>query len=71
VIPGIITPISDEAFERCGALAVVQVGNEGALAFGPCNHIAKLIIPSSVISIGEHAFGWCSGTSRCTRSPLD
>ena len=62
-IPNSVLTIGREAFYECQNLTSVtfeenaQISEIGAYAFYNCNNLANLIIPDSVTTIGENAFG--------------
>ena len=79
-IPGSVTSIGDNAFLGCSGLTSINVesGNPKYDSRDNCNAIiekatntlingcSKTIIPSSVTSIGESAFEYCSGLTSVT-----
>jgi hypothetical protein len=60
-----VTTIRDFAFEFCGSLTNLTIGNSvttiGESAFAWCTNLTSITIPNSVTSIGWFAFSACSG----------
>ena len=62
-IPGTVTSISDNAFERCTGLTNIIIPNSvttiGSRAFYNCTGLKSINFPESVTSIGAEAFASC------------
>ena len=65
-----VTSIGGGAFEGCGELTSVTIGNSvksiGESAFTGCNGLTSVTIPNSVSYIGWDAFSDCSGLTSVT-----
>ena len=65
-----VTSIGSHAFEDCGSLTSVTIGNSvtsiGEDAFYYCSGLTSITIPNSVTSIGNSAFQKCSGLTSIT-----
>ena len=65
-----VTSIGDDAFEYCGGLTSVTIGNSvtsiGNYAFYVCSGLTSVTIGNSVTSIGDSAFSICSGLTSVT-----
>jgi len=64
VIPDNVEIIGDGAFEYCGNLTSVKLGNKikyiGKKAFNNCGGLSSIVIPDSIEVIGDSAFWWCN-----------
>jgi hypothetical protein len=69
IIPAGITSIGDYAFENCGDLTNITIGNSitniGEYAFSECS-LTSVAIPNSVISIGDGVFNGCENLTSVT-----
>ena len=65
-----VTSIGKSAFEGCGGLTSVTIGNGvtsiGVYAFNRCTSLFFVTIPNSVTSIGSYAFWSCNGLTSIT-----
>ena len=59
-----VTKIASRAFRNCSALEELEIGGATEIesrAFYGCSSLKNLILPDSLISIGDYAFYGCSG----------
>jgi len=65
-----VVSIGDNAFENCGGLTSVTIGNNvttiGNSAFLNCDGLTSVTIGNSVTTIGEDAFKYCDGLTSVT-----
>jgi hypothetical protein len=62
-VPDSVESIGYAAFDHCGALAAVVIGDAasiGAMAFAYCTSLNSVIVGGSLSSIGEQAFSYCT-----------
>ena len=69
VIPDNVKEIGAYAFDQCYWISNVSLGSSlekiGAYAFSGCYYLTKVIIPVSVTTIEEKAFGYDHGKDKC------
>lgn len=69
-IPNSVTTIGARAFQHCGNLTTIILGNQlmtiGRYAFNNCTSLSSVVIPNSVTTIGEFAFYGCSSLTSVT-----
>jgi hypothetical protein len=63
-VPGGVTSIGDEAFEKCYGLTSITIPGSvtsiGSFVFADCVSLTNVTIPGSVTSIGDDAFAHCN-----------
>lgn len=69
ILPDGLTTISERAFNGCDELKAIDLKSVKTIdndAFHGCMSIKTLVIPDTVIFIGDHAFKECSGINELT-----